>query len=156
LKTYEAHKIFCEHLERFLYDFQTYKNTAIKLGISESCLKSWLTGRRIPSIRSLDRFANHIGCSTYQLIKNRFPLESGNSVYNDSHISFRKNLETIFIERQCFSLSQKLSLLKNQITDFMLISYLRTKNYRLPTLVNLEIMAQALDLETHNLLFLEG
>jgi len=151
----EADKIFCEHLERFLYDFQTHKKTAEKLGVSESSLKSWLAGKRTPSIRSLDRIANRIGCSTYQFIKNYYPLEYGKPIHNDAHIPLRKNLETIFIERQCFSLSQKLALLQNQISDLKLISYLRVRNNRLPTLANLEVMAQALGLETYKLLLWE-
>jgi transcriptional regulator with XRE-family HTH domain len=148
-------KIFCEHLEKFLYEEHTYKKTADKLRISESCLKSWLTGERIPSIRSLDKVANHIGCFSYQLIKKQYPLEYGNDCHNNSHTLLRKNLEALFIEHQCFSLPQKLSLLQNQISDFMLISYLRTKNYRLPSLQNLNIMAQALGVETYKLLFWE-
>ena len=150
-----ADKIFREHLERFLYDFQNHKAVAEKLCVSESSLKSWLAGRRTPSIRSLDRVANNIGCSTYQLLKGCFPLKYGKSAHNNAHIPLRKNLEAIFIEHQRFSLPQKLSLLQNQISDLMLISYLRPRNNRLPTLMNLEAMAQALGIEAYKLLFWE-
>jgi len=148
-------KVFREHLERFLYSFQSYKKVAEKLGVSESSIKSWLSGRRTPSIRTLDRIANRIGCSTYQLIKSCYPIECGKSIHNVAHIPFRKKLDTIFIERQCFSLTQKLNLLQNRVSDLMLTSYLRTRNNRLPTLRNLEVMAQALGIETYELLLWE-
>ena len=155
MEDYTAIKIFCEHLEKILYDCQTYRKTAEKIGVSESCLKSWLTNKRTPTIRSLDNIANNIGCPTYQLIRSNQPLECGNSCYNNSNIPLRKNLETLFIKHQCFSTPQKLSLLQNQISDFMLMSYLRTKDYRFPSLMNLEAMAQALRVETYKLLFWE-
>jgi len=151
-----AVKIFFEHLEGFLYECETYKKTAERLGVSESCVKSWRTNKRTPNIRSLDKIANHIGCVTYQLIRNHYPIEYGNYRHNDSHIALRKNLETLFIKHQCFSMPQKLSLLHNQVSDLMLISYLRTKNNRLPSLENLDAMAQALGVKTYKLLFWEG
>ena len=149
-----AMEIFCEHLEKILFIERTLKETARKIGVSESCLKSWLAQKRAPSIRSLDRVADHIGCPTYQLVR-RYPLEYGGNYLNNSHSALRKNLEAFFIKHQRFSMLQKLSLLQNEISDLSLTSYLRTKNYRLPTLHKLETIAQVLGVEAYELLFWE-
>lgn len=149
-----ASDIFRSHLEELFLNEQTYKQLALRLGVSDSCLKSWLTKQRTPSIRSIDKVANQVGCFTYQFIKPD-QLILGKCKKNDSHISFCRNLGVIFIEHQCFSVPQKLALLNQQVSDFALSSYLRTVNYKLPTLEKLDDIAHALGIETYSLLFEE-
>lgn len=150
-----ASDIFRRHLEGLLISEETYNRLALKLGVSNSCLKSWVTRQRTPSIRSIDKVANQLGCHSYQLIRSS-PIAYGNAKNNDSHISFCRNLGIIFIEQQCFSVPQKLAILNQQISDFALSSYFRTTNYKLPTLQKLDDIACALGIETYKLLFEEG
>ncbi|MCL2386936.1 MAG: helix-turn-helix domain-containing protein [Defluviitaleaceae bacterium] len=150
-----ALKIFCEHIEKNFLDEEALKKAAEKLGFPESSLRSWLNYQRTPSIRSLDKIANRIGCLTYQLIRNQ-PLEFGKHRDNNSNIPLRINLSKFFADNGCRFMAQKLSLLQHQVTEDMLKSYLRIKDYRIPSLQKLEAMAQALGVETHKLLFMEG
>jgi len=149
-----ATEIFYKHIEELLAGERTYKQLSIRLGVSESCLKSWLIKQRSPSIRSIDKVANRIGCHTYQLIRQE-PLVFSKRIQNDSHTALCRNLSLIFIEHHCFTIPQKLSLLNHQISDFALASYLRTNNYKLPTLKKLDEIACVLGVKTHLLLFEE-
>ncbi len=145
---------FRENLEKLL-NGKTYEELALYLDVSSSTLKSWINGNRSPALKSIDKLANKIGCYSADLLNIDADIENKNIHTNDSHYSFVKNLNIIFLQNQCFSIPQKLNLLNNVVTDFALQSYLRKKNYKLPTLSKLDLIADQLDINTYNLL-LEG
>lgn len=149
-----SYRNFKENLE-LLLNGKSYLLVALYLGVPSSTLKSWINGSRCPTLRSIDKLANRIGCYSSDLLKLEGHITDKNVHSNDSHRSFVKNLNIIFLENHCFSIPQKLSLLNNVVTDFALQSYLRKQNYKLPTLSKLDIIADALGIYTYNLLLEE-
>ncbi len=142
---------FRENLELLLKG-KSYSELAIYLGVPSSTLKSWINGNRRPTLRNVDKLANRIGCYSSELLNSNVCIIDKNVHSNDSHISLVKNLNIIFLKNQCFSTPQKLALLKHVVTDFALQSYLRKQDYKLPTLLKLDIMADALGICTYSLL----
>lgn len=145
---------FRENLELLLKG-KSYSEVAMYLGVPSSTLKSWINGSRCPSLRNIDKIANRIGCYSSDLLNSKGHVMDRNVHSNDSHLSFVKNLNIIFLKNQCFSTPQKLTLLNNAVTDFALQSYLRKQNYKLPTLSKLDVIADALDISTYSLLLEE-
>lgn len=134
-----------------LVNYKTYNNLAKHLGISNSSLKSWINQTRTPTLRTLDKIADKLGCHTCDLLKNK-PLPLCIRTQNNSHATLCRNLKIFFIEHQCFSIAQKLLLLENQISDYVLVSYLRSTNYKLPSLYKLDKIADALNIESYKLI----
>ena len=63
-----------------------------------------------------------------------------------------KNLNKIFIANFCHTQLQKYTLLSNAVSNDALISYLRNKNYRKPTLEVLDKIANELNIPTFMLI----
>lgn len=145
---------FKENLEVLLND-KSYSELAQYLNISPSTLKSWINGSRCPTLKNIDKLANKIGCYSSDLLTPKVHIINKNVHSNDSHLSFVKNLNILFLKKQCFSTPQKLALLNNTITDFALQSYLRKQDYRLPTLSKLDVIANELGIPTYSLLLEE-
>lgn len=142
---------FRENLEKLL-NGKTYEELALYLDVSSSALKSWINGNRSPALKSIDKLANRIGCYSANLLRTDSNIENKGIHTNDSHHAFVKNLNIIFLKNQCFSIPQKLNLLNNIVTDFALQSYLRKKNYKLPTLSKLDLIADELSVNAYSLL----
>lgn len=145
---------FRNNLETLL-NGKSYSELALYLNVPSSTLKSWINGSRCPTLRNIDKLANRIGCHSSDLLNSEVHIIDKNVHLNDSHLSFVKNLNIIFLTNQCFSTPQKLALLNNVITDFALQSYLRKQDYKLPTLSKLDVIADALGISTYSLLLEE-
>lgn len=145
---------FRKNLETLL-NGKSYSELALYLNVPSSTLKSWINGSRRPTLRNIDKIANRIGCYSSDLLNSKGHVMDRNVHSNDSHLSFVKNLNIIFLKNQCFSTPQKLILLNNAVTDFALQSYLRKQNYKLPTLSKLDVIADALGISTYSLLLEE-
>lgn len=145
---------FRNNLETLL-NGKSYSELALYLNVPSSTLKSWINGSRCPTLRNIDKLANRIGCYSSDLLNSEVHIIDKNVHLNDSHLSFVKNLNIIFLRNQCFSTPQKLALLNNVITDFALQSYLRKQDYKLPTLSKLDVIADALGISTYSLLLEE-
>lgn len=143
---------FRDNLESLLKNHKSYENLALYLGISNSTLKSWINGNRRPSLKTIDKMANKIGCYSADFITYKSRIEDKNIHTNSSHLLFVKNLNIIFLKNHCFSMPNKLSLLNNVVTDYALQSYLRKRNYKNPTLTKLDLIADALNIPTYILL----
>ncbi len=148
----ESNKIFRENLERLLIEMQTYNALANRLGVADSTLKSWMNGYRAPSLKMLDKIANTIGCASSDLIKPNAAIQNQGIYTNNSHNAFVRNLNIVFLRKQCFTVPQKLNLLNNVITDFALTSYNRKVQYKLPPLAKLDQIANELDVLAYKLL----
>lgn len=144
--------VFRDNLEEMLKGKETYEELALYLDVPISTLKSWLNGNRCPSLKTLDNISNNIGCFSYELIFPKALLENKSIYLNDSHSAFVRNLNIIFIEKRCFTIPQKLNLLNNIITDFALQSYTRKTNFKSPTLLKLDLIADSLNIYTYELL----
>lgn len=149
-----SYRNFKENLEELLKD-KSYSELSVYLGVPSSTLKSWINGSRCPTLRNVDKLANRIGCYSSDLLNSKAHIIDKNVHLNDSHLSFIKNLNIIFLKNQCFSTPQKLALLNNVVTDFALQSYLRKQDYKLPTLSKLDVIADALGISTYSLLLEE-
>lgn len=143
--------IFVSNLESMLLVYETYDKLALHLGISTDTLKSWILKTRTPKLSNLDLIANKLGCHSSDLI-NDVPITNTGEYNNFSRLNFVKNINIIFAERGCYNTAQKLNLLNNVISDYMLISYMRKNNYRTPTLNILDIIADQLDIRTYELI----
>ncbi len=142
---------FKNNLE-YLLNGKSYSELSLYLDVPASTLKSWINGNRRPSLKRLDKLADKIGCCSSDLIRANADIRNKNITSNNSQSSFVKNLNIIFLKRQCFSLPQKLNLLNNVVTDFALQSYLRRCNHKSPTLSKLDIIADALGVDAYSLL----
>ncbi len=143
---------FKQNLEVMLKLHKSYANLALYLGVPISTLKSWVNGSRCPSLNAIDKLANKVGCYPADFITAGGRIEDKNIHANSSQSVFVKNLNILFLEKQCFSIPQKLALLDNVVTDFALQSYLRKQNCKCPTLMKLDLIADALNISTHILL----
>lgn len=148
----ESAAVFRDNLERMLRQKAAYGKLASALDVPVSTLKSWVNGRRCPSLKALDKISNTIGCSSYELILPGAVLKNKGAALNNSRSAFVRNLNIIFIEKRCFSIPQKLNLLANGITDFALKSYMRKTNFKTPTLSKLDCIADSLNVPTYELL----
>lgn len=146
---------FKENLESLLETYKSYANLALYLGVPESTLKSWINGIRCPSLKTIDKIANKVGCYSADFITDNATLVNKNVHTNSSRSNFVKNLNILFLKNHCFSTPNKLALLDNTITDFALQSYLRKQNYKNPTLTKLDLIANALNIPTYILLLEE-
>lgn len=142
---------FRKNLETLLSG-KSYSELALFLDVPLSTLKSWINGNRCPTLKSIDKVANKIGCNSSDLLNIDLNIVNIGMRSNDSHCLFVKNLNIIFLKNQCFSIPQKLNLLGNVVTDFALLSYLRNKDYKLPTLSKLDIIADSLGINAYSLL----
>lgn len=143
--------IFVANLEKMLSDYKTYDKLALFLGISTDTLKSWMLKTRYPKLSNLDLIANRLGCYSADLINTEIITNIGK--YNNCcRANFVKNISIIFLDKGCYNTAQKLNLLNNVITDYMLISYMRKNNYRTPTLNNLDTIADQLNIKTYELI----
>ena len=143
--------IFVSHLEELLLDCGTYKNLSELLNLPESSLKCWILHKRTPKLSTLDIIASKLNCTTSDLL-NPATLNRNGTNTNSSRDNFVKNLNICFVNRGCYSIPQKLYLIDNVINDFTLISYFRVQNYRTPTLEKLDAIADALNIQSYELL----
>ncbi len=145
-------QIFRANLETLLAQSGSYDQLAQEVNVPASTVKSWINGQRSPSLKALDRLADQLGCHSFQLIMPNASLQNQNICHNDVHAALVRNLSIIFICHHCYSTAQKLSLLDHQITEFALTSYLRSSDYRLPTLSKLDTIAALLKQPPYELL----
>ena len=143
---------FRGNLESLLKYHKSYDELARYLDIPNSTLKSWINGTRCPSLKTIDKMANKVGCYSAEFIIENSCIENKNIHSNFSHLLFVKNLNILFLKKQCFTMPHKLSLLDNVVTDYALQSYLRKQNYKTPTLSKLDLIANALNIPTYILL----
>lgn len=143
--------IFVSHLEELLFECGTYKKLSELLNLPESSIKCWILHKRIPKLSTLDIIALKLNCTTSDLL-NPAPLNRNGTNTKPSRDIFVKNLNIFFVNKGCYSIPQKLYLIDNVISDFTLISYLRTQNYRVPTLEKLDAIADALNIQSYELL----
>ena len=121
------------------------------IGVPSSTLKSWILNKRSPKLDSLDFVANRIGCFSYELLRYDEILNRDVNDNNSREI-FVRNINKIFIDNYCNKQLQKYKLLSNVISNDALISYLRSENYRKPTLEVLDRIADELNMQTFMLI----
>lgn len=144
--------VFRNNLEYLLKTHSSYEKLSFYLDVPTSTLKSWINANRVPSLKMLDKISNKLGCYSSDLLTPNYAFNEPKSCVNDSHITLVRNLSIIFINNHCFSTASKLALMDNVITDYALQSYMRNTNYKSPTLEKLDLIANALDLHTYELL----
>lgn len=147
----QSNKAFSLQLEKLLQEYQSYSKLSYAIGIPSGTLKSWILKNRSPKIDSIDLVANRLGCFSYELLSSG-ELSKLDIRDNDSRKIFVKNLNKIFIANFCHTQLQKYTLLSNAVSNDALISYLRNKNYRKPTLEVLDKIANELNIPTFMLI----
>lgn len=144
-------KAFSYQLEKQLKKYRSYAEMANAIGVPSSTLKSWILNNRSPKLDSLDFVANRIGCFSYELLRYDEILNRDVNDNNSREI-FVRNINKIFIDNYCNKQLQKYKLLSNVISYDALISYLRSENYRKPTLEVLDRIADELNMQTFMLI----
>lgn len=155
-------KILVANLNKLMLtfaDIPNYEALASRLSIKLSTLKGWMSQKRTPTLKTIDKIADCLGCHTYQLLKLDGQLDNAGISFNDSSTTFLQNLQAIFNEKKKFSLIEKYNLVNSDykpedhyITETMLISYLRTNRRRIPPLKTLDYIARSLKVESYELL----
>lgn len=144
---------FCNNLSKYYAEnYSTYSQMAADLGISLGTLKCWMSGKRIPKLSTLRELADKMGCYTYNLIKPFGNTEDVGIINNDVHKLFSERLRIVFLERKAITNSKKFYIVNEVISPDTLMSYLRKKDYRLPTLRTLDRIADALNIKSYELL----
>ena len=151
-------KILVSNLNKLMQN-STQKPSYEALAIKLSTLKGWMSLKRTPTLKTIDRIADCLGCHTYQLLKPYGQLENSGISINDSPTTFLQNIQAIFNEKKKFSLIEKHSLVNSDytpddkyITETMLISYLRTNRRRVPPLKTIDYIARSLKVKSYELL----
>lgn len=155
-------KILVSNLNNLmLQSLQTpnYECLASKIAVNLSTLKGWMSQQRTPTLKTIDKIANLLGCHTFQMLKPDGQMENIGIADNDSATAFLQNLQAIFNEKKKFSLIEKCSLVNDAyndgdkyITETMLISYLRKNSRRIPSLRVIDYIAKSLKMESYKLL----
>ncbi len=147
--------IFKDNLSSYFekhYPKNPYIKLASDLNVSLSTLKCWMSGQRVPSLSSLKKLADELGCHTYNLIEPSGNIERAYIINTDIHKVLAERLQIIFLERGATSVLNKLKVLNFSISQDSLTSYLRSKDFRLPTLSKLDLIADALRIKSFELL----
>lgn len=131
----------------------TYKQLAEHLHIGENTLKCWENKSRSPSLNQIDRIANVLNIYSYAL------LESGNKlleepeiVINNSRERLVMNLQRIFIDNGRTTWNDKVALFYGFLSEDVLKSYFRTRNFKTPPLKRIDEMAEALGIPPYMLI----
>ena len=144
---------FNDNLSKYYTEnYSTYSEMADNLDISLGTLKCWMSGQRIPKLSTLKKLADRMGCYTYNLIKPLGNTENVGIVNNDVHKVFSERLRIVFLERKIITNSKKFYIVNEAISPDTLMSYLRKKDYRLPTLRMLDRISDALNVKSYELL----
>lgn len=137
----------------------SYVSLASKISVNLSTLKNWMSQNRAPTLKTIDKIANCLGCHAYQLLKPDGKMDNVGVSTNDSATAFLQNLQAIFNEKKKFRLIEKCDLVNgdyqdgdNYITETMLISYFRKNSRRVPSLKILDYIAKSLKIETYKLI----
>lgn len=151
----DSASIFQNNLSNYYtkhYDTNPYKKLAAELNVSLGTLKCWMSGKRIPSLSTLKELSDKLGCHTYNLIEPAGNIERADIINNDIHKVLSERLQIIFLERGAISVLNKLNVLNFSISQDSLTSYLRSTNFRLPTLRTLDRIADELGIKSFELL----
>ena len=137
----------------------SYASLASEISVNLSTLKCWMSQQRAPTLKTIDKIANRLGCYAYQLLKPDGQTGNNGIFTNDSATAFTQNLQAIFNEQKKFSLAEKCALVNsdykpddNCITETMLTSYFRKNSRRIPSLKTLDYISRALKVEPYELL----
>ncbi len=140
-------------------DVLNYETLASEISVNLSTLKGWMCRKRSPSLKTIDKIANRLGCHTFQLLKSDGQLENNGVSANDSVTAFVQNLQVIFNKKRKFNLIEKCDLVNSDykpgdiyITETMLTSYLRKNSRRIPPLKTLDYISRSLNIESYELL----
>ena len=133
-------------------EFTSYTQMASDLGVSVGTLKCWMSGNRSPKLSTINTLADRLGCYSYNLIKPDGSTENIGVSNKDIHQVFSKRLRIIFLKKHAITYTKKLSILNDTISYDSLVSYLRKQNYRMPSLRTLDCIADALNINTYELL----
>ena len=147
--------IFVENLNRIAkhYNLRTYREIADYLNVTESALKRWQNKSRFPSLKRIDEIANRIKCYSYSLLQKDGDLfVEIEYIKNNSRNALVSNLHEYFMQYGRFSWNDKAALFYGFVSEDVLKSYFREKNYKTPPLKKLDEMAEALGKPTYELI----
>lgn len=147
--------VFVENINRFAsyHKLETYKQIAEHLHVTEDSLKHWQNKTRSPSLRKVDEISDQIGCKTYALLKKDGEIFAElEFVQNNSREILIKNLKRYFGEAGKFTWNDRTAMFYGFVSEDVLKSYFREKNYKTPPLKKLDEMAEALGKPTYELI----
>lgn len=147
--------IFVENLNRIAkhYNLSTYREIADYLNVTEDALKRWQNKSRSPSLKKIDEICDRIKCYSYSFLQKDGDLfvEIG-CIKNNSRNALLSNLREYFMQYGRFTWTDKAALFYGFISEDVLKSYFREKNYKTPPLSKLDEMAEALGKPTYELI----
>lgn len=147
--------IFVENLNRIAkhYNFNTYKEIANYLDVTEDTLKRWQNKSRSPSLKKIDEIGDRIKCHSYSLLQKEGDLfVEIEYIKNNSRNALLSNLREYFMQYGRFSWNDKAALFYGFVSEDALKSYFREENYKTPPLSKLDEMAEALGKPTYELI----
>ena len=151
--------IFVENINRIAnyYCLNTYSEIAKFLDVTEYSVKHWQNKTRSPSLKKIDELSDRIGCPSYTLLQRDGKIFAEvEFINNNSRKILIKNLQEIFLETGRFSWNDKTALFYGFVSEDVLKSYFREKNYKVPPLKKLDDMAEALGIPTYILIKEDG
>lgn len=151
---YNLHKLMLSSLPT-----SSYASLASELSVNLSTLRGWMSKNRTPTLKTVDKIADCLGCHAYQLLKPNGQTENIGIFANDSATAFLQNLQAIFNEEKRFGIIEKCALInrghkdgEKYITETGLMSYFRTNGRRTPPLKIIDYIARSLNIKAYELL----
>jgi transcriptional regulator with XRE-family HTH domain len=139
------------------HEFKNYESFSMFLGVNVNTLKCWISGKRNPTIKSIDKIADALRIPSYYLLIKDVDFNCSQSerefyLPNDTRKIISSNLKDLFIRKNRITWNDKSSLFYGYFSIDTLMSYTRNKNYRTPPLNKISLMAEYLGIEPYRLL----
>ena len=132
---------------------ETYRQLADYLGINQNTLKCWQNKSRCPSLKQIDNIGNKLNVYTYDLLRSGNNLiEESKTIVNNSREQLIMNLQRKFIDKGRTTWNDKVALFYGFLSEDVLKSYFRKKNYKTPPLKKIDEMAEALGIPPYMLI----
>lgn len=148
-------EIFLININRLAREqhLNSYRELAVRLGVTEAALKKWQNQTRAPSLWQLDRIADKNQIYTYSLIQRDGSLAPRpEGVCNNSRQALLDNLQWYFTKMERCSWRNRAALFFNFVSEDALKSYFRPSGFKTPPLKRLDEMGDAIGCAAYRLI----
>ena len=135
------------------YNCNNYSDLSSVLNVNCNTLKGWMTHRKHPRLSTLDSIADTLQIRTSELLNPDFDINTAiRESNNHSAVNFRRNLQLVFIHRNCSSWNSRVTLFYGFISIDSLKAFFRNNHPNSPSLLQLGHIASALGVKPYELI----
>lgn len=134
-------------------EFNNYKELSSVCGINYNTIKSWMSKRNIPKLKTLDNMCDNLQINTYELFsRNPDFLPIKEIIVNNSRERIRINIRKFLLENTRITINDSVAVFEGEISRDEYISYTRNSHGRSVPIHKLEIIACKLNVSISDLL----